>query len=77
MAPDGEEDERNARKRSRGYVEDVSRNLTPPAGCQRKPQPERFSDRLLGLFIGTTLGLPRYRADIQRALPGPSYSPSS
>jgi hypothetical protein len=30
------------------YVEDVSRSLTPPAGCQRKTQPERFSDRLLG-----------------------------
>jgi hypothetical protein len=29
------------------YVEDVSRSLTPPAGCQRKPQPERFSDRFL------------------------------
>jgi demethylmenaquinone methyltransferase/2-methoxy-6-polyprenyl-1,4-benzoquinol methylase len=29
------------------YVEDVSRSLTPPAGCQRKPQPEHFSDRLL------------------------------
>ena len=41
MAPDGKEVERKDRRRSRSYAEDLSRRLTPPAGCQRASQPEQ------------------------------------
>jgi len=47
MAPDGKEAKQEARRRSRRYAEDQLRRLTQPAGCQRKPQPEHFPDRLL------------------------------
>ena len=29
------------------YAEDIPREPTPPAGCRRYPQPERFTGRLL------------------------------
>jgi hypothetical protein len=37
---------------ARSYVEDVSRSLTQPGGCQRKPQPKRFSGGLLSARRG-------------------------
>jgi hypothetical protein len=49
--PPGKEDERKARRRSRELRRGRFASLTPPAGCQRKTQPECFSDRLLARVI--------------------------
>src|SRR5271157_1857676 len=46
-----------------GYVEDVSRSLTPPAGCQRSPQPKHSPDRLLAPLLRLEEPLARNAAD--------------
>jgi 2'-deoxynucleoside 5'-phosphate N-hydrolase len=50
-APHGKKAGQGARKRSQATLRSGLRRLTPPGGCQRDAQPERFSDRLLASLI--------------------------